>query len=78
MSDDDNTPVDLPYNPPRVIVTGNGPNLCYNTFVEVDGIIMENKDGKPIALCACGLSQNRPYCDGSHKILVKKPETEEE
>ena len=22
---------------------------------------------KPIFICACGLSQNLPYCDGSHK-----------
>lgn len=22
---------------------------------------------KPIWVCACGLSQNLPYCDGSHK-----------
>ena len=25
------------------------------------------KDGKAIFICACGLSQNLPYCDGSHK-----------
>ena len=22
---------------------------------------------KPIFICACGLSQNLPYCDGTHK-----------
>ncbi len=22
---------------------------------------------KPIFICACGLSQNLPYCDGAHK-----------
>lgn len=26
------------------------------------------QEGKfPIAICACGLSKNLPYCDGSHK-----------
>ncbi len=28
-------------------------------------IITEGKF--PIAVCACGLSKNKPYCDGSHK-----------
>ncbi|MBI4363141.1 MAG: CDGSH iron-sulfur domain-containing protein [Euryarchaeota archaeon] len=26
------------------------------------------KEGKfPLYICACGLSKNKPYCDGSHK-----------
>lgn len=25
------------------------------------------KDGKPIFICACGLSNKLPYCDGTHK-----------
>jgi CDGSH-type Zn-finger protein len=24
------------------------------------------EDGDPAAICACGLSDNQPYCDGSH------------
>jgi CDGSH-type Zn-finger protein len=24
--------------------------------------------GQNIAICACGLSRNKPYCDGTHKI----------
>ena len=24
--------------------------------------------GQNIAICACGLSKNKPYCDGTHKI----------
>lgn len=28
---------------------------------------VELKPGKPIFWCACGLSANQPFCDGSHK-----------
>lgn len=38
----------------RIIATKNGPNL-----VEVDGQVRA-------ALCRCGHSKNKPYCDGSH------------
>lgn len=29
--------------------------------------------GKTYAWCACGLSQDMPLCDGSHKATDKKP-----
>jgi CDGSH-type Zn-finger protein len=28
---------------------------------------------KKYAWCACGLSDNQPYCDGSHKVTDIKP-----
>lgn len=29
--------------------------------------VIEEKDAKfPLHICACGLSRNLPYCDGSH------------
>lgn len=29
--------------------------------------------GKNYAWCACGLSANQPYCDGSHSVTDHKP-----
>ncbi len=27
----------------------------------------EEKEGKQVALCRCGHSKNKPFCDGAHK-----------
>lgn len=51
----------------KVEVTPNGPYLI-NTeclIVHSDGR-EETKTGK-VALCRCGASGNKPYCDGSHR-----------
>lgn len=29
---------------------------------------------KPAWICACGLSSNQPYCDGSHKAAAREEE----
>jgi CDGSH-type Zn-finger protein len=34
---------------------------------------VELEEGKKYAWCACGLSQNQPYCDGSHKTTDLTP-----
>lgn len=35
------------------------------TLMDGEGKTMETKD--QIYLCRCGLSKNKPFCDGSHK-----------
>ncbi len=51
----------------RITVSNKGPYLVKGKFVFVD------KDGKEeikegnIALCRCGASSNKPFCDGTHK-----------
>lgn len=34
---------------------------------------VELEEGKSYAWCACGLSKNQPYCDGSHKPVGLAP-----
>jgi CDGSH-type Zn-finger protein len=48
----------------------NGPYIVRGRFTVVD------QEGKPIethrktiALCRCGKSQIRPFCDGTHKLI---------
>ncbi len=56
----------------RVSITPyrDGPLIVRGPFV------LEDQDGAPIeadretiALCRCGKSRMRPFCDGSHKIV---------
>ena len=35
--------------------------------LEADGPIRIDPQDKPVFVCACGLSQNFPFCDGAHK-----------
>lgn len=48
----------------------NGPLLVEGPIKIVDqngNPFPINPDKPAIALCRCGASQNRPFCDGSHK-----------
>lgn len=53
--------------PPKVEISPNGPYLVQGEclIVHPDGR-QEVKTGK-FALCRCGASANKPYCDGSHR-----------
>lgn len=52
----------------EIKILANGP-----LFVQGDDITLVNHDGQPIepprrpfALCRCGSSEKKPYCDGTH------------
>jgi CDGSH-type Zn-finger protein len=48
----------------------NGPFLVEGpvTIVDAAGGVFQIPPGKPaVALCRCGQSKNKPFCDGSHK-----------
>jgi CDGSH-type Zn-finger protein len=51
-------------------VRDNGPLVIDGSvqLVDVDGKLFRIPSDKPaIALCRCGLSANKPFCDGAHK-----------
>ena len=52
-----------------IMVRPNGPLICkadqeITLLNSNDEIILKEKE---FALCRCGLSKNKPFCDGSHK-----------
>lgn len=50
----------------KIEVLPNGPLLVYGNLTIKDQHGNENKKTKVTAFCRCGLSGNKPYCDGSH------------
>jgi CDGSH-type Zn-finger protein len=54
----------------RIVPYPNGPYLVRGELEQTD------RKGRPIevrratiALCRCGHSRNRPFCDGTHKLI---------
>lgn len=49
-------------------------------LIDAEGNVFETKPS--FSLCRCGLSQNKPFCDGSHKgnfeSCVRAKKTDEE
>lgn len=37
------------------------------TLLDHEGKEIPTREGKPFYLCRCGASQNKPFCDASHK-----------
>jgi CDGSH-type Zn-finger protein len=56
--------------PTRITPYRNGPYLIRGSFVMCDQDGNEIESKRPvIALCRCGKSQIRPFCDGTHKTI---------
>lgn len=50
-----------------VIILEKGPVIVEGSLIVTHSNgITEEKEGK-IALCRCGYSKNKPYCDGAHR-----------
>ena len=53
----------------EIKVRDNGPYKVTGPVrvIDADGGVFEVEEGRPIALCRCGLSRTKPFCDASHK-----------
>lgn len=52
-----------------VEVMENGPLLVYGNLKIKDAAGNETTKHKVTAFCRCGASENKPFCDGSHKKI---------
>jgi uncharacterized Fe-S cluster protein YjdI len=57
----------LPSRPPEIRAAANGPLLLSGgvRILDADGNLLY--EGERAALCRCGGSANKPFCDGTHK-----------
>lgn len=62
------------YSGNTIMVRPDGPLICCSESM----VIVEDAEGnclqqeKELALCRCGGSQQKPFCDGSHKVNAFK------
>ena len=61
----------------RIAVRPNGPYRVFGPFtlVDDDGNEFTLPEGEWVVLCRCGHSDNKPFCDSSHKRMEWRPET---
>lgn len=53
----------------------NGPLLVRGPFEIIDALTGEATPvRRTVALCRCGVSSIKPYCDGTHKIVESRTE----
>ena len=60
---------------PKILPLPNGPYYLINHLEPKIVEYLRNSEGKPlstirgVALCRCGVSKNKPFCDGTHGII---------
>jgi len=55
---------------PRLVVYRDGPLVVRGTFCLPDQDGNKIKAGRDtVALCRCGKSRIRPFCDGTHRLI---------
>ncbi len=60
----------------KITATRNGPYKVegVDRVLDADGNPLEIRAGKPVWLCRCGQSQNKPFCDSSHRRVDFQPD----
>ena len=60
-----------------IIVRPNGPYRVKGPIklVDVDGNEWDLPETEYVALCRCGASKEKPFCDSTHKRIGFRPET---
>ena len=55
----------------RIIVNNNGSLKVEGDFTvcDVEGNAFDLAGRKVISFCRCGHSENKPFCDGTHKVV---------
>lgn len=53
----------------KIEVSANGPYLIKTECQIIHSDGREEKKTGTVALCRCGASANKPYCDGSHRKI---------
>jgi CDGSH-type Zn-finger protein len=63
----------------RITPYRDGPLLIRGPvrLVDMHGRTIES-DRDPVALCRCGKSRTRPFCDGTHKLIRFRAPSERE
>src|SRR3970040_1922451 len=60
---------------PKILPLSNGPYYLINDMKPKIVEHLQDENGKPLsnirgaALCRCGASKNKPFCDGTHSII---------
>jgi len=58
---------------PDVILCPGGPMLLRGDHVVADDEGVEHRTDRPLsAVCRCGKSATKPWCDGTHKVIPEK------
>ena len=60
---------------PKILSLPNGPFYLFNNMEPKVVENLQNSKGEPlstvrgVALCRCGASNNKPFCDGTHSTI---------